>query len=219
MGRKRRRRRRQQNAWRWVGDRVGAPILAVPKVLFVRMLRSVSLADELTQGIWVRWAFFLRAQSDRLPAVSRMPPEGMGEDSILKAPAFVGMWIHRVVFGLHRRRHMSGGSGMTGKRACDRCPKGSFGVHVRQMSRTVCSRWKNVRRRAQGGERLFPNSECQRFTARKQGEAGRMGYEKAEELGRTAYEEERLARSLNRGAAPRNHSRQTSRAHERIAST
>ena len=198
---------------------MGAPKPAVRGTLFVEMLRSASTADEFIRAIWVSPTFFLRAQSGRLPEGRQMPSGQMGEDSFPEAPAVIGVWNQQVVIELNGRRHMSGGSGMTGKRACDRYPKGSFGVHVRQMSRTVCSRWKNVRRRAQGGERLFPNSECQRFTARKRGEAGRMGYEKAEELGRTAYEEERLARSLNRGAAPRNHSRQTSCAHERIAST
>ena len=130
-------------------------------------------------------------QSDRLPAVSRMPPEGMGEDSILKAPAFVGMWIHQVVFGLHRRRHMSGGPRMIKKYSCDCFPTRSVEIHVPQMFSPGFLRWGGVCRRVQASGRLLPNPTVQNFTARVRGAGPRIGYEKAEELG---------ARSLKGGA-------------------
>ena len=76
------------------GGRMGAPKRAVPKALSVRMLRSASMADGFTQATWVSRTFFLRGQSERWPLVRQMPPERMGEDSILKAPAAIGTWGH-----------------------------------------------------------------------------------------------------------------------------
>ena len=209
------------------GGRVGAPRQAAPIALFVRTLRSASMAGEFIQAVWVSWAFLLRAQSEYSPLESeyspscwgpiQMPSGRMGEDSILKTPEVVGIWNPRLALGLHRRKRKLGGSRIIGGGICDRYPAGALGTHVPQMFCPGSSHWGNARHGVHASERPLPNPTGQKLTARTRGAARGMGCEKSGCWGRTSEGHKRLSRSSDWAAASRGCPRQACGTHQSVA--
>ena len=83
--------RRKRRPGRLRGYQGPAPEQAVPIPLFVRRLRYGSLVEEFIQPIRVGSTFRMRAKPKCSPLARRMLTERMGEESILKAPALIGM--------------------------------------------------------------------------------------------------------------------------------
>ena len=74
------------------GDRIRARKPAVSRGPFVEILSGDPVSDEFAQAARVSWTFLLLVQSECLPLEKSMPHERMGGDSVLNAPAVIGMW-------------------------------------------------------------------------------------------------------------------------------
>ena len=65
------------------GDRIQEPKPAVSHVIFVKIVSTYPLADEIIRAIWVSWVSLLRAPSECVPLLRQLPNEEMGADSVL----------------------------------------------------------------------------------------------------------------------------------------
>ena len=69
--------------------------------------------------------FLLRAPSECLTLVRRLPREKMGADSALERPSVFGLGKGNLVIKLRRRAHIAAGSRMIRKCLREKCPDGS----------------------------------------------------------------------------------------------
>ena len=146
------------------GNRIHEPRPAALKSPFAKIASRSPLSDAFVQAAWVSRLFLLRAPSECLILVRRLPPGGMGEDSALESPAVIGLVKGNLAIRLHSRERMSRGSRMIRRCICEKCPDGSLEMHAPQMVCPLCSLWGNARREVRVWEKMFPGFNRQGFT-------------------------------------------------------